>query len=182
MELETIGKYKVLGKIGQGSMGVVFKAHDPILNRFVAVKTMSESLDADSEARKRFLREAQSAARLNHPNIVTVYDLGEEQGRVYLAMELLEGQDLRHLIGTPVLAPIEEKLRVMAAMAEPMRPAMRMAIITGASSLQIERPTSPPMALESPRSVSTGPVCSAMTPPMKRERTHAMSRLALPIS
>ena len=113
MEPETIGKYKILSKIGQGSMGVVSKAHDPILNRFVAIKTMSESLGADSDARKRFLREAQSAARLNHPNIVTVYDLGEEQGRVYLAMELLEGQDLRHLIGTPVLAPIEEKLRVM---------------------------------------------------------------------
>ena len=113
MELQTIGKYKVLGKIGQGSMGVVFKAQDPILNRFVAIKTMSESLGADADARKRFLREAQSAARLNHPNIVTVYDLGEEQGRAYLAMELLEGQDLRHLIGTPALGPIEEKLRIM---------------------------------------------------------------------
>ena len=113
MELQSIGKYEILGKIGQGSMGVVFKAKDPILNRFVAIKTMSESLGADADARKRFLREAQSAARLNHPNIVTVYDLGEEQGRVYLAMELLEGHDLGHLMGTPALGPLEEKLRIM---------------------------------------------------------------------
>ncbi|HVQ32289.1 MAG TPA: protein kinase, partial [Vicinamibacteria bacterium] len=113
MELEQIGKYKVLGKIGQGSMGVVYKAHDPILNRFVAIKTMSENLGADADARKRFLREAQSAARLNHPNIVTVYDLGEEQGRAYLAMELLEGHDLRDVIGSPALSALEEKLRIM---------------------------------------------------------------------
>src|SRR2546425_8868111 len=94
-------------------MGVVYKAHDPILNRFVAIKTISPSLGADTEGRKRFLREAQSAARLNHPNIVTVYDLGEEQGRVYMAMELLEGQDLRQLIGSPAVANLDDKLRIM---------------------------------------------------------------------
>ncbi len=113
MEFESLGKYKVLGKIGQGSMGVVYKAQDPVLNRFVAIKTISESMGADAEARKRFLREAQSAARLNHPNIVTVYDLGEEGGRVYMAMELLEGKQLRQLLGTPALASLPEKLRIM---------------------------------------------------------------------
>ncbi len=113
MEFDTIGKYKVLHELGRGSMGVVYKAHDPILNRFVAIKTISPSLGADSETRKRFLREAQSAARLNHPNIVTVYDLGEEQGRVYMAMELLEGQDLRQLIGSPAAAHLDDKLRIM---------------------------------------------------------------------
>jgi serine/threonine protein kinase len=113
VEFDTIGKYKVLHELGRGSMGVVYKAHDPILNRFVAIKTISPSLGADSEARKRFLREAQSAARLNHPNIVTVYDLGEEQGRVYMAMELLEGQDLRQLIGNPAVAHLDDKLRIM---------------------------------------------------------------------
>ncbi len=113
VEFDTIGKYKVLLELGRGSMGVVYKAHDPVLNRFVAIKTISPSLGADAETRKRFLREAQSAARLNHPNIVTVYDLGEEQGRVYMAMELLEGQDLRQLIGTATLARMEDKLRIM---------------------------------------------------------------------
>ena len=71
---------------------------------------------------------------------------------------------------------------ISAAMAEPMRPAIRIAIMTGASSLQTDRPTRPPIALESPRSASTGPVWRAITPPMKRERMQAMSRLALPIS
>jgi len=118
VEFETVGKYKVLGKIGQGSMGVVYKAQDPVLKRYVAIKTVSEGLVADSEARKRFLREAQSAARLNHPNIVTVYELGEEQGRVYMAMELLEGKDLRQLIGTPALALLPEKLRIMGEICE----------------------------------------------------------------
>jgi len=113
VEFDTIGKYKVLLELGRGSMGVVYKAHDPVLNRFVAIKTISPSLGADSEARKRFLREAQSAARLNHPNIVTVYDLGEEHGRVYMAMELLEGQDLRQLIGSPAVARLEDKLRII---------------------------------------------------------------------
>jgi serine/threonine protein kinase len=113
VEFDTIGKYKVLLELGRGSMGVVYKAHDPVLNRFVAIKTISPSLGADGETRKRFLREAQSAARLNHPNIVTVYDLGEEHGRVYMAMELLEGQDLRQLIGTPAAARMDDKLRIM---------------------------------------------------------------------
>ena len=113
VEFDAIGKYKVLHELGRGSMGVVYKAHDPILNRFVAIKTISPSLGADSETRKRFLREAQSAARLNHPNIVTVYDLGEEQGRVYMAMELLEGQDLRQVIGNPAVAHLDDKLRIM---------------------------------------------------------------------
>ncbi len=113
MELEQIGKYKILDKIGQGSMGVVYKAQDPVLNRNVAIKMISASLDKESDARKRFLREAQSAARLNHPNIVTVFDFGEEQGRIYMAMELLEGRDLKQLIANRTLTHLEERLRVM---------------------------------------------------------------------
>jgi serine/threonine protein kinase len=113
VELEPIGKYKVLGKIGQGSMGVVYKALDPVLNRFVAIKTISAKLAVESEARKRFLREAQSAARLNHPNIVTVYDFGEEHSRIFMAMELLEGQDLKHVIGSSSLSEMGDKLKIM---------------------------------------------------------------------
>ena len=93
-----IGKYKILEKIGEGAMGEVYKAHDPVLNRFVAVKTISAELGADDTLRKRFQREAQSAARLNHPNIITVFDFGEEQGKIYMAMELLEGADLKQAI------------------------------------------------------------------------------------
>src|SRR6266545_3032251 len=113
MQLEQIGKYRVLAKIGQGSMGEVYKGHDPFLNRFVAIKTITASLGADEEIRKRFLREAQSAARLNHPNIITVYDFGEEHGKIYMAMELLEGRDLKELIGSHSLGDLEQKLDIM---------------------------------------------------------------------
>ncbi len=113
MDFEKIGKYQIVGKIGHGAMGEVFKAHDPLLNRLIAVKTISGSAPAESDAHKRFLREAQSAARLNHPNIITVFDLGEEQGRVYMAMELLEGTDLREIINTHAVTDLGQKLDLM---------------------------------------------------------------------
>lgn len=112
-DLQQIGKYKILGKIGQGAMGEVFKAHDPILNRYVAIKTMSAAIGSDDELRKRFLREAQSAARLNHPNIITLYDFGEDQGKIYMAMELLQGADLKDLLGSHSLNSIEDKVGLM---------------------------------------------------------------------
>jgi len=91
-----IGKYRILAKIGQGAMGEVFKGYDDGLGRSVAIKTIAKTLDAaDEEHRKRFQREAQAAAQLAHPNIITVYELGEDQGLIFIAMELLEGTDLR---------------------------------------------------------------------------------------
>src|SRR5258708_19993657 len=120
MELERIGKYRILGKIGKGAMGEVFKGQDPFLNRLVAVKTISASLAGDEEVRKRFLREAQSAAKLNHPHIITVYDFGEEQGKIYMAMELLEGKDLKDLIGGNVLSDLNQKLDIMEQIGEGM--------------------------------------------------------------
>ncbi len=114
MQLEQIGKYRVLAKIGQGSMGEVYKGLDPFLNRFVAIKTITNSLGADEEIRKRFLREAQSAARLNHPNIITIYDFGDDgQGKIYMAMELLEGRDLKDLIANHALGDLHHKLDIM---------------------------------------------------------------------
>jgi serine/threonine-protein kinase len=98
MNLDHIGKYRIVGKIGQGAMGEVYKAKDPLLNRFVAIKTIAPSLAAETDFRHRFKKEAQSAAALSHPNIVTIFDFGEEDGTVYMAMELLEGQDLREVI------------------------------------------------------------------------------------
>ena len=98
MNLDRIGKYRIVGKIGKGAMGEVYKAQDPLLNRFVAIKTIAPAFAAEPDFRRRFQREAQSAAQLNHPNIVTVFDFGEEDGLIYMAMELLEGRDLRELI------------------------------------------------------------------------------------
>lgn len=129
MEQQAIGKYRLVSRIGQGAMGEVFKAHDPSLNRMVAVKTISSSLGTESELRRRFLREAQSAARLNHPNIITVYDFGEEQGRIYMAMELLEGSDLKDLIGSHSLPDLERKLDVMEQICEGLAFAHSMEVV-----------------------------------------------------
>ena len=118
MNLDRIGKYRVVGKIGKGAMGEVYKAHDPLLNRFVALKTIAPALAADPDFKKRFQREAQSAAQLNHPNIITVYDFGDEQGLTYMAMELLEGVDLREAIRARALGHLGRKLEVMEQIAE----------------------------------------------------------------
>lgn len=113
MELKRLGKYEIVAKIGQGGMGEVFRAHDPILGRNVALKTIAAGSGADEDMRKRFHREAQSAARLNHSNIVTVYDFGEEQGHVYIAMELLQGEDLKETIADRREMSLETKLSYM---------------------------------------------------------------------
>jgi serine/threonine-protein kinase len=116
--LTRIGKYQIVAKIGAGAMGEVYRAHDPVLFRDVAIKTISAALASDPELRRRFHREAQSAARLNHPNIVTVYDFGDEQGQLYMAMELLEGTDLRDLIARRALCSLDEKLKILEQIAE----------------------------------------------------------------
>jgi serine/threonine protein kinase/tetratricopeptide (TPR) repeat protein len=113
METKRLGKYEIVGKIGQGAMGEVYRAHDPILGRDVAIKTMAAGVGADDDLRKRFHREAQSAARLNHPNIITVHDFGEQEGQVYMAMELLEGSDLKELISRRTPMTLEAKLSLM---------------------------------------------------------------------
>jgi len=109
---DRIGKYVVTGTLGKGAMGEVVKAHDPALNRDVAVKTISASLAASPEHRERFRREARSVAQLNHPNVVTVFDFGEDGDRIFMAMELLEGEDLRRLIGTPSLSDPDRVLQL----------------------------------------------------------------------
>jgi tetratricopeptide (TPR) repeat protein len=118
MNLDRIGKYRVVGKIGKGAMGEVYKAHDPLLNRYVALKTIAPALAADPEFKSRFQREAQSAAKLNHPNIITVYDFGEEQGLTYMVMELLEGVDLKEAIRARSLGHLGHKLEVMEQIVE----------------------------------------------------------------
>ncbi|HKI06605.1 MAG TPA: protein kinase [Thermoanaerobaculia bacterium] len=115
MNPSVIGKYSVLAKIGQGAMGEVFKAHDPVLNRHVAVKTIGRAASAqwDDDLGERFRREARAAAGLNHPNIVTIYDFGEENGTFFMAMELLEGTDLADLLRRRGLARLEDKLALI---------------------------------------------------------------------
>ena len=109
-----IGKYEIRGKLGKGAMGEVFRGHDPVLGREVAIKVMSVG-HADAELLQRFQREAQSAARLNHPNIITVFDFGDEDGKLYMSMELLEGHDLKDVMGK---LSFEEKLGLMEQVAE----------------------------------------------------------------
>jgi serine/threonine protein kinase len=96
-KLTRVGRYKILGELGRGAMGVVYKAEDPNLDRTVALKTILLSDDAEGrkDYHKRFFLEAKAAGKLTHPHIVTTYDFGEEDDLAYLAMELLEGDDLR---------------------------------------------------------------------------------------
>src|SRR5438552_7328078 len=114
MAPETIGHFKVLAKLGEGGMGAVYKVRDLTFERFAAVKIVLPDQAADSSRRRRFIREAKAASALNHPNIITVYEIDEWEGADYIAMEFIEGRTLRALVKSPpeltALLPILSQL------------------------------------------------------------------------
>lgn len=121
MSLKQLGRYEIIGTLGRGSMGVVYQAHDPLIERTVAIKTVSYAGLAPEEAEefeKRFFLEAKSAGRLNHPNIVTIHDVGRADDLAYIAMEFLSGQSLRSVLDSGVVLPVRRIVKIAAQVAD----------------------------------------------------------------
>ena len=108
--MKKLGKYELVNELGRGAMGIVYRARDPIINRLVALKTITAGVSDYPNLLQRFYREAQSAGGLQHPNIVTIYDMGDESGTPYIAMELVEGQSLEQVIAARPTLPLSLKL------------------------------------------------------------------------
>ena len=120
MEAAKLGRYAILSELGRGAMGVVYKATDTALERTVAVKTVNMALEREGAEKyeARFYQEARAAGSLNHPNIVTVYDVGKEGNVVYMAMEFIEGAELRSLLGAGRALPVSQAVSIAAQVAE----------------------------------------------------------------
>jgi len=127
--MTALGRYRIFDKLGTGSMGTVYRAQDTVLEREVALKTIRTEGDVHPELRERFYREARACARLQHPSIVVVHDLGEIDQVAYIAMELLDGSDFRKLIEQRSEIPLATKLEVMAQVCDALAYAHRRGII-----------------------------------------------------
>jgi serine/threonine-protein kinase len=114
----SIGRYRIIDRLGKGAMGVVYSAHDNLMERTVAIKIMMTDLEDDPETSTRFYREARSAGQLVHPNIITIFDMGEDDGRPFIVMELLEGETLNKYLDRPEAANIETKIDLMIQICE----------------------------------------------------------------
>ncbi len=128
-EIGRLGPYRVTGPIGAGGMGIVFRAEDPILGRPVALKVMKRSLSAGAAARRRFLREAQAIAALEHDHVVAIYQAGEDRGVLFLAMPLLQGETLADRLRHEGVLPLPEALRVAREVAEGLDAAHRRGLV-----------------------------------------------------
>ena len=131
MSHTTLGRYRILGELGRGATGTVYRAHDPLIEREVAIKTLNPNLSEDDigEVRRRFLREAKSAGQLNHPNIVTIFDVGEQNGVAYIAMELLEGRSLRQILSESARLPFQSVADLAAQIADALDRAQQLGIV-----------------------------------------------------
>jgi serine/threonine-protein kinase len=118
--ISTLGRYKIISEIGQGAMGVVYKAVDPIIDRTVAIKTINLNLSRQEleEYEMRFQQEIKAAGRLNHPNIVTIYDVGKTDQVAYMAMEFLEGKELKDMIASGQIPPADQVVDIIAQVAD----------------------------------------------------------------
>jgi serine/threonine protein kinase len=127
MDQTHFGRYVIVAELGRGAMGAVHRAVDPLIERDVAIKTLLPNMPPEimDEVRERFLREARSAGRLNHPNIVTIYDVGEQDGVAYIAMELLEGKSLQQILRETPRLPIDRVADLVAQIADGLDLAQR---------------------------------------------------------
>ena len=118
--ISQLGRYNIIGELGQGAMGTVYKAVDPLIDRIVAIKTinLSLALDEKDEYESRFYQEAKAAGRLSHPNIVTIYDVGKSGEIAYIAMEFLQGRELRDMLNDGKRMPVEQVINVVAQVAQ----------------------------------------------------------------
>ena len=128
MDRNQVGPFPLLDKLGEGGMGVVYKARDTRLERLVAIKLLPESRASDPDRRARFMQEARAVSALNHPNIVTIYDIAEENGRHYIVMEFVNGKPLHEIIPRKGMR-ITETLRMAAQIAEALTAAHAMGIV-----------------------------------------------------
>ena len=114
----SLAQYRVTASIGAGGMGEVYRATDARLGRDVAIKVLPATVASDPDRRQRFEQEARAASALNHPNILTVYDIGEADGTTYIAMELVEGKTLRELVASGDAMPVKRLLDIAVQIAQ----------------------------------------------------------------
>ncbi len=129
MPLQKFGRYKTERLLGQGSMGAVYKAFDPLLKRHLAIKVMSGAAGADEEFSQRFFREAEATAGLNHPNIIAIYDIGEQDKQPYIVIEYLEGEDLDSILKKKAFIPFDRKLEFVIGVCQGLEHAHNQGVI-----------------------------------------------------